>query len=304
MVAVVAGSIKFTMPDAGLEGRKPRPDLFINSSHVVCHLSHGFNSAGVPSNEFGSVNNGPIDGAIAEAAWRAKVEFRLDTKDKAEIARFEFGFIQIMFDGQFLMQYAGAKPQLGALSIRPDFQNTFYLDSNPAHTPWTLPPADREILIDDRIICFTGDHPAFLAKRRTENFHPSFANSTAIDNHVQLISHNMDFITVLAQFEKKTLKVQALASFRWQLKYRFDVKYANGTPIISNASSIKFDPQAKIGDPGLNGDEKKIFDSRSGLFFNTVAPGRYRAALQRGSSARTDSDDWFLNVPKDFFSGK
>ena len=69
MVAVVAGSIKFTMPDAGLEGRKPRPDLFINSSHVVCHLTHGFNSAGVPNNEFGSVNNGSIDRAISEAAW-------------------------------------------------------------------------------------------------------------------------------------------------------------------------------------------------------------------------------------------
>ena len=40
MVAVVAGSIKFTMPDAGLEGRTPRPNLFMNSSHVVCHLTH------------------------------------------------------------------------------------------------------------------------------------------------------------------------------------------------------------------------------------------------------------------------
>ena len=50
MVAVVAGSIQFTMPDAGLEGRKPRPNLFINSSHVVCHLTHGFNSGGVPNN--------------------------------------------------------------------------------------------------------------------------------------------------------------------------------------------------------------------------------------------------------------
>ena len=205
MVAVVAGSIKFTMPDAGLEGRKPRPALFINSSHVVCHLTHGFNSAGVPNNRFGSVNDGSIDRAISEAAWRAKAEFRLDTSDKAEIAKFEFGFIQIMFDGQFLMQYAGAKPQLGSLAIAPDFQNTFYLDSNPAHTPWTLPPADREILIGDRIICFTGDHPAFLAKRRTENFHPSFGDSAAIDNHVQLISHSMHFITVLAQFEKKSL---------------------------------------------------------------------------------------------------
>jgi hypothetical protein len=304
MVAVVAGSIKFTMPDAGLEGRRPRPDLFMNSSHVVCHLSHGFNAGGVPSNEFGSVNNGSIDRAISEAAWRAKAEFRLDTSDAAEIAKFEFGFIQIMFDGQFLMQYAGAKPQLGSLSIQPDFQNAFYLDSNPTHTPWTLPPADREILIGDRIICFTGDHPAFLAKRRTENFHRSFGDSAAIDNHFQFISHSMHFITVLAQFEKKTLAVQALASFRWQLKYQFEVKYLNGTPIIRNASTIKFDPAAKIGDPGFNGDEKKIFDSRSGLFFNTVAPGRYRAALQKGSSARTESDTWFLSVPKDFFVGK
>jgi hypothetical protein len=303
MVAVVAGSVKFTMPDAGLEGRKPRPNLFINSSHVVCHLSHGFNPAGVPNNEFGSVNNGSIDRAISEAAWRAKAEFRLDTRDKAEIAKFEFGFIQIMFDGQFLMQYAGAKPQLGSLAIAPDFQNTTYLDSNPAHTPWTLPPADREILIDDRIICFTGDHPAFLAKRRTENFHRNFGDSAAIDNHVQFISHSMHFITVLAQFEKKSLQVQALASFRWQLKYQFEVKYVNGTPVVRNASTIKFDPQAKVGDPGFNGDEKKIFDSRSGLFFNTVAPGKYRAALQRGSTARTESDTWFLNVPRDFFTG-
>ena len=303
MVAVVAGSIQFTMPDAGLEGRKPRPNLFINSSHVVCHLTHGFNSGGVPNNEFGSVNNGSIDRAISEAAWRAKAEFLLDTSDKAEIAKFEFGFIQIMFDGQFLMQYAGAKPQLGSLAIAPDFQNTFYLDSNPVHTPWTLPPADREIHIDNRVICFTGDHPAFLAKRRTENFHRNFGNSAAIDNHVQLINHSMHFITLLAQFEKKSLTVQALASFRWQLKYQFEVKYANGTPIILNGSSIKFDPVAKIGDPGFNGDERKIFDSRSGLFFNTVAPAKYRAALQRGSSARTESDTWFLNVPKDFFSG-
>ena len=113
----------------------------------------------------------------------------------------------------------------------------------------------------------------------------------------------MDFITVLAQFEKKSLKVQALASFRWQLRYRFEVKYVNGSAVVRNASSIKFDPQAKIGDPGFDGDEKKIFDSRSGLFFNTVAPGKYRAALQRGSTARTESDTWFLNVPKDFFSG-
>jgi len=302
MVAVVPGSIKFTMPDAGLEGRKPRPALFVNSSHVVCHLTHGFNAGGVPNDEFGSVNNGSIDRAISEAAWRAKAEFRLDTSDKAEIAKFEFGFIQIMSDGQFLMQYAGARPPLGSLAISPDFQNTTYLDSNPAHTPWTLPPADREILIGDRIVCFTGDHPAFLAKRRTENFHRNFGNSAAIDNHFQLISHSMDFITVLAQFEKKSLQVQALASFRWQLRYRFDVKYVNGAPIIRNASSIKFDPQAKIGDPGFSGDEKKIFDSRSGLFFNTVAPGRYRAALQRGSSARTESDTWFLNVPRDFFT--
>jgi hypothetical protein len=302
MVAVVAGSISFTMPDAGLEGRKPRPDLFINSSHVVCHLTHGFNAAGVPNNEFGSVNNGSIDRAVSEPAWRAKAEFRLDTRDKTEIDKFEFGFIQIMFDGQFLMQYAGARPQLGSLSIQPDFQNTFYLDSNPAHTPWTLPPDQRQILIDDRIICFTGDHPAFLAKRRTENFHPGFGNSAAIDNHVEFISHSMHFITVLAQFEKKTLQVQPIASFRWQLKYQFQLRYVNGTPVVQNGSSIKFDPQAKIGDPGFNGDEKKIFDSRSGQFFNTVAPAKYRAALQRGSSARTESDTWFLNVPKNFFT--
>ena len=121
MVAVVAGSINFTMPDAGLEGRRPRPDLFINSSHVVCHLTHGFSAAGVPNNEFGSVHNGSIDRAISEPAWRAKAEFRLDTRNKTDIDRFEFGFIQIMFDGQFLMQYAGARPQLGSLSIQPDF---------------------------------------------------------------------------------------------------------------------------------------------------------------------------------------
>jgi hypothetical protein len=270
---------------------------------VVCHLTQGFNSAAVPNSEFGSVTDGSIDKAISEPAWRAKAEFQLDTDDSSQIDQFEFGFIQIMFDGLFLLQYAGAKRALGAISIQPDFQNEHYLDSNPSHTPWTLPPADRQIVIGNRVTCFTGDHPAFLAKRRTENFHPTFETSAAVDNHFQFINHGMHFITVLAQFEKRTLKVEPLASFRWDLKYLFEVKYLNRAAIVSNGSILRFDPRAKVGVPDFNGDEKKIFESRSGQFFNTVAPPKYRAALQKGSPFRTESDEWFLNVPRDFFAG-
>jgi hypothetical protein len=301
-VNVVPGSIKITMPKDLGDGRKPLPALFVGATSVVCHLTQGFNSAGVPNNEFGALTGGSIDTAINGPAWRAKGEFEIDTDNQPLLDQYEFGFIQIMFQGTFLLQYAGARPALGSIAMQPNFQDEHFLDSNPVHTPWTLPPNDRQIILNKRVTCFTGDHPAFLTKRRTENFHPSFAGSAAVDNHFQIILHSMHFITVLTQFDKRTLKPEPLASFRWNLKYRFDVKYLKGTPVVSSASELKFDPQAKLGTPDFNGDEKKIFEARSGNFFNTVAPPKYRAALQKGSPFRTESDDWFLNVPKDFFS--
>jgi len=272
------------------DGRNALPNLKIGDESVICHLTHGFNPGATT-----------LDQAIVDQAWRARADFQLDTADKVEIDKFDFGFIQIMYQGGFLLDYAGRKTQLGSVRISPPIEDEVYLDSNPTHTPWTEADAARVNLVGDRITCFTGDHPAFLAKRQVQNLDPSFTGSLAIDNDFFAIVHKMHFLTVLAQFEKKTLQQEALASFRWRLTYHFEVKYKSGRPSVRNLSKIEFEP-AKLGQPAFSPDEKKVFDARSGRFFNTVAPLELRRAMIKGSPARDDRPQWGLNIPADFFT--
>lgn len=299
---VIPGSVKVTMPKDRGDGRKPAPSLFMGNTAIVCHLSEGFKKERVPDTSWGAQMDGSIDSAVSREAWVAKAEFDLDTDDATLINQWDYGFIQIMYAGQFYMQYAGAKSGLGSIAIEPDFQDTHYLDSNPETTPWTRPAADRQDVAGRRVTCYTGDHPAFLTKRKQENFHDGFTGSTAIENHFQVINYSMYFLTVLTRRLKIGVnKPEPLASFRWNLRYRFEVKYLQGKPNIINNSELKFDPQAKIGEPNFNGDERKIYENTTGLFFNTSVPTRYRAALAKGSPNRKDSKTWFLNIPKDFF---
>lgn len=288
-VGVTPGSLK--VESHLKDGRNAVPALFMNDTQVMCHLTHGFNKTAAT-----------LDQAITDQAWRARADFQLTTANRAEIDKFDFGFIQIMFEGGFLIDYAGRKRQLGSVRISPPIQDETYLDSNVAHTPWTEDASARVNLVGDRVTCFTGDHPAFLAKRQVDNFHPSFGGSAAVQNEFFFISHRMDFITVLTQLEKATLQQEALASFRWRLHYTFEVKYRSGRPLVTSLSKLQFEP-AKLGPPtDFTPDEKKVFDSRSGKFFNTVAPLKLRAAMERNSSARDDRPEWGLTVPADFFA--
>ena len=302
MVDIVPGSLTFTMPREMPSGLKAKPRLFMNDTNVVCHLSEGFTAAGVPKTSFGGPGGNSLLSAVTGFAWMANADFDLDTDDAAQIAKFDFGFVQMANEGQFSVEYAGAKAPLGSIALSPSISNTTFLDTEATIAPWTRPPTQRLSRAGKGVSCLTGDHPAIMFRRTAENFHPSFSGSGAVQNHFRLIRHDMDFLTVLVKSEKATLKMDPLASFRWSVKYRFDVKYKGGKPITSIMAAFDMDQAAKIGQPSFSPDEKHIFDTRGGLLFNGLAGLKLRDAQQKGSPDRRDDPTWFLSVPKDFMT--
>jgi hypothetical protein len=265
------------------------PALFAGAS-VIAHLTKGFSPAGVAA----AIATGNSKLAFSGQAWTATADFKLDTADKTEIGKFEFGFIQTAFSGLFNLQYAGAKRLTGGIVISPTIQNNTFLDSEVGFTPWTKPPADRQSGAGADIQCPTGDHPSVRVAPTLDNLR------TKIPNFLFALHHTTHFTTILSKFEKATFKVEAIAHFEWTLRYAFELKWRGGKPFVAaNRSTLTFSA-VKPGEPG-DPDVKKIFRERSGQFYNTVVPASLVSAVTGKPPLRVDEPEWHLNVPANFF---
>jgi hypothetical protein len=263
-----------------------RPDLKILPGALVpmliCNLTNKFNAD------------------PAKVGWA----FNLDGHVKVGIGpgetldRHHFGFVQYIRHTFFGIFYAGRQSREGSISmlLHSEIGTDYMLDCSPnTDKPFMWPKAGHFSQDGNEAIGNMGDHPVLSIRQSQPNVKTG---------HENYIFHIVDQRNAWAIFTVKDAagKFQHLAHVPWDLRYEFKFKWVAGKPVAENLSTFTMGKVAR-GAP-TDAELSPVLASLSATQ-TPIANDKIKAALAAllvpPATNRSDTDKWFMNVPRDFF---
>jgi len=215
--------------------------------------------------------------------------------NKKEFEDFRFGFIQLMQLVEYQVIYLGRTPGDGQVTIQ--VSTNLLLDSKPSIQPFTS--IDNGQLIDvpfqqaKRITANFGDHPSSKVKLDLTNLRTA-ANMFLF----RFLDHRLAVTALVA--EDPQGKRQILAHMTWLLKYRVEVVWRKGAPVVTQNSSALTAPNSQLGPP--TGAAASKITQGAPPHYNAEVQARIDKVVANISPGRKDED--FPSAsgrPPDFF---
>ncbi len=267
-------------------------DLLVNA-----HLSNNFD-AGATS----------ITGAAAGEAWHAvgKVGVGVGPGDAAELAQWNFGFLQFQKINALTLYYNGATRNGGGLVVQAHFppalgrasgRDSGTLDPNP---PWLRVGTAGTLTVDVAkgvATAETGDHPMVLVGSRRQNA------KTASTNYLSQLVDDRQFVTVFSARDPQGVYTH-LAHFAWSVVWDFNFVWVDSEPRPRRGGPTRFTMGPVVLGPPTD-------PSVTGFLANPAAAvklgtSEQRAALLSAINApppnRIDSEDPIGAYPDDFYT--
>jgi hypothetical protein len=274
---------------------KAVPDVHrpVGGKNVICHLTEGFDASKSPG-DYGK-------------AWTGKGTFRITLAAGETLAKWEFGFLQIMKTNDVSFIYGGREPDDGGVVINvsktPALTQTIALDSNDLYSPWTI-PQPRNTVAGGLVTCKTGDHPSVKAARQLDN------KKTGRQNFLYRIIDEREFWTVLTAREnipnpdpdKFQFGFQHQRYFHWKLRYDVKFRWRLDEPQVAISKSV-FTPD-QTSNPGAPPDAslQALLQAPKPPQANVLLQAAIVTAVNTsGGGNRTDTLKREPFIPDDFY---
>lgn len=263
---------------------------------VNAHLSNNF--------ELGATS---VTGGAAKDAWQAvgKVGVTAGAADAAELARWNFGFVQFQKINTLALYYNGSRRSGGGLVIEahrpPALATTSGRDCGVGdpNPPWLrvgTGGATRVDVAKGVATAEAGDHPMLLVGTKRQNA------KTASTNYLSKLIDDRQFVTVFSARDPQGVYTH-LAHFAWGVVWDFDFVWMGGQPSHVRQGPTRFTMGPVVAGPPTH-------PSVAGFLANPAAAvklgtAEQRSALQNainGPPTRTDSEDPIGAYPDDFYT--
>ena len=263
---------------------------------VNAHLSNNFDAGATR-----------ISGAKMGDAWHAvgKVGVGVSPGDAAELAQWNFGFIQFQKINALTLYYNGTTRSGGGLVVQvhlpPAMSRTLGRDSGAKdpNPPWLRMGTAGTLTVDIAkgvATAETGDHPMVLVATDLQN------RKTVSANYLSQLVDDRQFVTVFSARDPQGVYTH-LAHFAWSVVWDFNFVWANSAPRPRPGGPTRF----KMGPVVLGAPTDP---SVAGFLSNPAAGAKLgtseqQAALISSIDApppnRIDSEDPIGNYPDDFY---
>jgi hypothetical protein len=264
------------------------------------------------TNNFTPGTAGPT-GAQVKDAWTitGTVSVSAGPGDAAELAKWQFGFIQFQKINALNLYYNGQSRSQGGIlitaQIPPALSNNpgrDHADKDP-NPPFMRVGTAGNLTVDTTKGLATaevGDHPMLLAKTKMMN------DKTGYTNYLAQLVDNRDFVTAFVARDPAGT-YQYLSHVAWILVWNYTFTWKGGLPIKSKVTAggkggvgTNFDMTEATGKPTQTWVQKMLTDPAAVAKLGTAEQNAALKAAVNGPPTRQDFPDPVGHFPDNFFS--
>jgi len=277
-----------------LEWGGVKPDVHKNKSVCTFHMGKGFKP---PATPFSRVMEDQ------GSAFTATGLTRVEVGPQDSMVGWRFGFLQMVRHKRWETHYVGRTPKDGSIGINhlQVIGDKFLLDASPSDNPYASHPVLGAAMKPPLLRSSFEDAPIFMFRMDLIN------KKTLGKNLLFSAALEREFVTILS-LQRPDGVFFHMAHFKWFLRHEIKITRWAGTKDDADPTNVSINADATKLPAIVAGAPSEL--AQAGLTFNGAEPianDKMDEAIRRvkgpvATSEASHNDNWFANVPANFFT--